>query len=246
MARTMLCVVIRAMASTFLAVTEHFASGTIDTTLALWVSPALFLRYGKFVTMVRKKIAKWKKSNIFTSGSIPFAHRVFDYYLQQIYHDAVCIFFFHYVSRNVYSIAFEFDLSIWYVEGILCSIFSTHCIAKRTALLCPKHRASTLRTLFSNSSTFWERTKCTFGNYMRIKIYRFYRVTQTVPGDFSFSKLFEKTMHWKCRLNEIWFRKYLLRAVFSTLRRNLTAQLVQKLHTPTGQSNFDGRWRKWP
>lgn len=72
-----------------------------------------YIRYAKCFTVVRSEHTKWRKmTGIRTSGSPSLARRILDYYLQQIYRDASFIFF-RSVSRNVYSIAFEFDLSIW-------------------------------------------------------------------------------------------------------------------------------------
>lgn len=60
--------------------------------------------------MKQKYEMKKTKMNVFTTRPtfVPL-----DYYLQQIYRDASFIFFFSPVLRNVYSIAFQVDLSIY-------------------------------------------------------------------------------------------------------------------------------------
>lgn len=119
-------------------------NGTLHRTLTLRVLPALFIRYGKIVTMVRKYENKQQHKKI--CRSISHLRRFSAFLFRTPYirlwsatdlaRRSVHFIFFQF-HVNVYSIAFEFDLSIYCigfrveifianVPHLLCSTFEAH------------------------------------------------------------------------------------------------------------------------
>lgn len=150
MVRTLLCAVIRAMASTFLAVAEHFASHHRHNTR--------FMSFTCIVhTYVTLNALRWCEANtqngekwrVFAPQAVLLSHAVYLIIICNRFTATLRSFFS--VLLHVMCIRLHLNLIYQFgVKRISCSV-SPDWNAKRTSLFCAKHRAPTLRTLFSNS-----------------------------------------------------------------------------------------------